>query len=327
MKKEFQSYLLVGFILLLIYLAFLVVKGFISAIIWAGVFAFIFRPFYKRLEKKLKNKTLSSLFICFIIVVAVLLPLIPLVSVVGNQLVNSYSVLAEDGVLNSLPDYVSSDVNLNAYLKQSMSKLVTFLASELSEFVLSIPAKLISFFVFLYLLFYLLKEGPYFMHQLKSMLPLPITYKEKLLKEATIGTRAILYGVVVAAVAQGIIGTIGLIIFRVPNALFWGVIMTFLSLIPFVGAWLVWFPAAIWLVVSGHPILGVGLLLYGILIVSSIDNIVKSKVIGTRAKIHPAIVFVGLIGGLLTFGVVGIIVGPILLSFLIATLKLYRDSE
>ena len=327
MSKDFQSYLLVAFILFLVYLSFLVVKGFISAIIWAAVFAYVFRPFYKRLEKRVKNKTVSSLFVCFIVVIAIFLPLIPLVSVLGNQLVSSYNFLTQEGLLDSLPDYISSDVNLNSYLKQSMNKLVLFLASEISDFILSIPARLINFFVFLYLLFYLLKEGPYFVHQLKSMLPLPNQYKESLLKEATVGTRAILYGVIVAALVQGVAGTIGLIVFGVPNPIFWGVVMTFFSLIPFIGAWLVWLPAAVWLVVTDHQLAGIGLLIYGTAIISTIDNIVKSKVIGSKTKVHPGIIFVGLIGGLKAFGLVGIVVGPLLLSFLIATLKLYRDNK
>ena len=326
MKREFQPYLLFMFILLLMYVSFVIVRGMLSAIIWACVFAYIFTPLYKKLHKKIKRKSVASILVCALIVVAIFLPLVPLVSILGNQLVSSYVYVTEDGALDKLPDYISTDVNLNSYIKQSINKVVLFLVSEISDFILSIPAKLINFFVFMFLLFYLLIDGQKFVEQIHSLIPLPENYKDKLFAEATIGTRAILYGVIVSALAQGLAGTIGLFATGVPNALFWGFIMTFFSLIPFIGAWIIWLPASIWLVVTGHQVQGVALLIYGTIFVSSIDNIVRSKVIGTKAQVHPAIIFLGLIGGIKVFGLVGIVVGPLALSFLVSTLKLYRDS-
>lgn len=325
-KKDFQSYMLVGFILLLVYLSFLVVNGILSAIIWAGVFAYIFKPFYNRLEKRLKNKTVAALLVCFIVVFAVFLPLIPLVTLLVDQIVSSFGYIAGGDFLNSLQNVFTSDVNLNVHLQDSLAKLVQYFVDKISDFVLTIPAKLVTFFVFLFLFFYLIKDGEKLVKELKSFLPIPKIYKDRLFRETSIGTKAILYGVVVSALAQGLSGTIGLIVVGTPNAIFWGVVMTFFSLIPFIGAWLVWLPISIWLVINGYQFGGIALLLYGTLFVSSIDNIVKSKIIGTKTQIHPGIIFVGLVGGLQVFGLVGIIVGPLVLTILISTLKLYRDN-
>tara|TARA_Y100000310_G_C20575460_1_gene760180 strand:+ start:223 stop:1194 length:972 start_codon:yes stop_codon:yes gene_type:complete len=318
---------MVGFVLLLLYLSFLILRGFLSAIIWAAVFAYLFTPLYDKILSKVKKKVIASIMVCTLIVFVILLPLVPLVTIVGTQLVNTYVYVSNEQIINYLPKSIVSDVTLNAYLQQAIEKSTAFIITKISDFIFSIPGMLIDVFLFLFVLFYLFMDGTKFVHQIKILMPVPLSYKEKFLRETKVGVRAILYGVVMAGIVQGIVGTIGLFIFGVPNALFLGVLMTFFSLIPFIGSWLVWLPASVWMVASGNYVQGFGLLIYGAIVVSSVDNIVRSKIIGTRAKLHPAIVMVGLLGGLQIFGLVGLVVGPLILSFLLSSLKLYRERR
>ena len=136
------------------------------------------------------------------------------------------------------------------------------------------------------------------------------------------------------AIIQGLLGALGFFIFGVPLPLLWGVIMAFLALIPALGTGLVWFPASLILFLNGFfqgsdslMIKGLLLLLYSITIVGTIDNILKPKLVGSKAKIHPLIIFVGIFGGLIFFGVWGVILGPLFLSMTSVFIELFISQK
>jgi predicted PurR-regulated permease PerM len=102
--------------------------------------------------------------------------------------------------------------------------------------------------------------------------------------------------------------------------------MTILAILPIVGPTLIWLPASVYLIITGSYIQGILLLAYGFLIISTVDNIIKPYLIGTKSKVHPVIILVGLIGGLKLFGLIGIIAGPLILSFLVVSINIYRKN-
>ena len=138
---------------------------------------------------------------------------------------------------------------------------------------------------------------------------------------------ATIYGVIITAIIQGIIGTIGLLIFGVQNPILWGMVMIILAMLPFVGAGLVWFPAAIIKIAGGDLFNGFGLLFYGLFIVSTIDNMIRPKLIGARANIHPVVILLGVLGGLAVFGLMGLIIGPLCLSILMVFIDFYVSEK
>ena len=130
------------------------------------------------------------------------------------------------------------------------------------------------------------------------------------------------------ALAQGALGTIGFYIFGVKSAIFWGVIMAIFALIPFIGPAIIWVPASLFLIINGIIAnsyweigMGIGLFVYGVAIISTIDNILRIKLIGGKSEVHPLTGLIGIIGGIELFGLIGIFVGPILLSLLITLFK------
>ena len=154
--------------------------------------------------------------------------------------------------------------------------------------------------------------------QFLSMKEKKYTFVINRLKEITQG---IIYGYLLIALIQGALGALGFLIFGVSSPLFWGLLMVFLSLIPSLGTGLVWLPASIILILDGVfqdsnilIIKGIGLLVYSALIVGGIDNILKPKLVSDKAKIHPAIVMVGILGGIFFFGMWGVVLGPLILS-------------
>jgi len=151
-------------------------------------------------------------------------------------------------------------------------------------------------------------------------------------------THAVVFGQIIVAAIQGFLGGLGFLIVGLPNPILWGTLMGFMALIPMIGTAVIWVPAGIYMVLQGlnsgqfigwigpeHSVLaGVILLVYGVLIVSSIDNVLRPMIIGERAKLHPALVFLGVLGGLQIFGILGIILGPIVLGVFVTFVDIYE---
>ena len=173
-------------------------------------------------------------------------------------------------------------------------------------------------------MFYLFKDGEKVVKDIKEVMPLRVEYKERLFKRVGNVSYAILYGHVVTALIQGVVGTIGLLIIGVKSALLWGLVMMIFALVPFVGTPIVWIPLGLIEFISGNPAKGILVLLYGALVISSIDNIIKPRIIGKKAQVHPVLILLGVLGGIKMFGFVGLMFGPLLLALLLVLLDLYQ---
>jgi len=139
---------------------------------------------------------------------------------------------------------------------------------------------------------------------------------------------SLIYGILVVGIIQGIFGAIGFYIFKIPTPIFWGIIMAVLSILPAVGTWLVWVPAILLNIFGGNILNGIGLLIYGGLVIIYFEGFLKPKLVGTRADIHPLVVLLGVFGGIALFGLVGIMIGPLILGLTLTFLKFSkREAE
>ena len=145
---------------------------------------------------------------------------------------------------------------------------------------------------------------------------------------------ATVYGVIIVAIIQGIVGTIGFIIFDVPSPILLGLLLTFAALIPFVGTALVWLPASALVFLNGYLNAdttmigkGIGLFLYGALVISLIDNLIRPKIISKEAKLHPVLILLGLFGGIRVLGPIGMVVGPLVLALLVSFVDIYQRDK
>ncbi|GAG19280.1 unnamed protein product, partial [marine sediment metagenome] len=125
---------------------------------------------------------------------------------------------------------------------------------------------------------------------------------------------------------QGIIAGIGYFIFGVPNALLLTILTIFVGIIPLIGPWLVWVPIDIYLFASGHSGAGFGLLIYGLVVISWLDTIIRPLIVSRKSQINPAIVIIGMIGGLFVFGILGLLAGPLILAYVLLVIELYRKK-
>ena len=301
---------------------------YVSALILAAVFAVIFTPVYEEVRRNIvQRESWAALITVVLVALIVLLPL----SFFGYQLFQEASSLyfefAEDGgsglvadmqayLQNLFPDI---GINLNEYLRQLLSWLIQNVGSIFSGLAQ------VFFTVFLGLLgtYYLLKDGGRFKVSLLGLVPLPEEYAETILTRVESMVGSVIKGSLAVAIIQGIVAGVGFTLFGIPNPAFWGSLAVIAALVPTVGTALVMLPAVAYLFFIGHTGASLGLLIWAAAAVGLIDNLLAPYLIQRRAKIHPFLILISVLGGISVFGPIGFLAGPLLLSLLFALIDLY----
>jgi len=329
--KKHSKYFFIASFLAIIVISIILAWPFVAAIFGSIVLAYLFFPVYEFVLKRLKNETLSAWIVTIIVILIFVVPLL----FIGNALFSEASDLffalrdinIEELGASYLDELFGENIDVNGLLKDGLSRLSVLLLRSIDKFILDFPQKVLSGFVMFFVMFYLFKDGRRLIFSVKEALPLKRRYKDDISKKFNETIYATMYGVVVTAIIQGIIGGIGLWIFKVQSPILWGGIMIIAAMLPFIGAAFVWLPAAIFKLAAGDTTNGLGLLLYGLFIVSTIDNIIRPKIIGKRSKVHPALILIGALGGINLFGLIGIVIGPLVLAILTVFFDLYLSEE
>jgi len=324
--EKHSKYFFIACFIGIIVLAVFVIRSYLVTILSGILLSYIFYPLYLKLKKVVRSENLASLLTACIVVVIITIPIIFAANALINESIsffNNVQSLDLSQIESMLPESAKNNIDINEQVRGVLNTFSLALARGTSDFLVSFPKKILQFFVMLFIMFYMFKEGKELVKKIKRHIPLKESHKKHLTERFNGVVYASLYGIVITAIVQGTVGGIGLWIFDVPSPVFWGVVMIVLSMLPVVGSFLVWFPAAVYKLVVGDVFNGVGLLLYGILIISTIDNIIRPKIVGSRGKIHPIFVLLGVLGGLEVFGILGMIIGPLVLAILMVFLSLY----
>ena len=335
----------------MIWLVFLVIRPFIATLLGSILLSYLFYPWYRWLQKKIKNKNAAALIISFVVVILLLAPLFFVLNTLTKEAYVSYltskqKILSIGDTLKNCPEensfcgFVSyigdflDDPKVKYHLQTTVEKVTSYVIDSASNLVFSIPKFVLKFFVMMFTIFYLFKDGPSIIGNIRRVLPLKDVYKRHLFEKFGKTTFAIVYGYVVVAIMQGILGGIGFFIFGVTSPIIWGIVMIFAALIPFIGTGIVWFPAALFKLIEGissgstsEITGGVLFLLYGLIIISGLDNVIRPKLIGNKAKVHPILILVGVLGGLYLLGPVGLIVGPLMLALFVTFIQAYETEK
>ena len=213
------------------------------------------------------------------------------------------------------------------HLQTSIERMTTAFSKKISEFVFAIPTIALGIFVTFFTLFYLFKDGKNVVDKIKRVLPLNMQDQRRVFQRINETTYAIIYGSLLVAAIQGVVGGVGYFFFGIPSPIIWGIFTAIFALIPVVGTAIVWVPLAIILLIQGFPMQGVGLLLYGVFIIGSMDNILRPFIVGKKAKIHPVLVLLGVLGGLAVFGFIGFVIGPLILAIFMTFLEIYENEK
>lgn len=335
----------------IIMIGFLIIRPFISAILSGAVIAYLFHPLYKRFGRIIRNENARAFIISVLLVIIVTVPAIIVFSLLAREALDNYRSIGqhqlgtnlvgvicaqEDNLLckslNSLLSFLPAS-DLNFYLQSIIGKITAGIFSSISGFLASIPNMMLNLMIVLFVVFYLLKDGNAAVKKLSRILPLTATQKSHIFRKFHKVTYGVFIGNLAIAAIQGVIGGIGFMLFGISSPLLWGFVMAIFALIPYFGTAIIWLPAAVNLLLIGvlkadnsFMIRGALLILYGVFIISLLDNFLKPKLIGARAEVHPLLVLLGVLGGINLFGIMGILLGPILLSLLIVLINIYEEE-
>ncbi|MBW2972608.1 AI-2E family transporter [Candidatus Woesearchaeota archaeon] len=350
--QHYSKYLFLLFFLAVLTLAILIVRPFISTLIVSAILAYVFYPAYKFFFRHTQMKWFSAVVL---IIILLLVSLIPVIIVTGELTKESYAVYLKarevfidtDSFQSACADGegficevyqtfsgVSEKYNLAFHLARGFGSVASGLVSKASDFILNIPNILLHIFIALFAMYYMFVQGEDMLGALKRALPLKEEHSDRILKNFNDIIHATIYGSIVIAIVQGVVAGIGYFIFGVTSPIILALLTVVAAFIPFLGAALVWLPVSVSMLVSGVltddstlMLKAGGLVLYGALVVSTIDNFLRPRIVGGRAKVHPLVILLGVFGGLAMFGFVGIMIGPLLLTLFIASLKIYEQEK
>lgn len=350
--KRILKYLFILFFILLLYLAYLVVSPFLKAILSSFVVAYIFYPVYAYIFKGVKNKTIAALISSLLIICLLSIPFVLLLQTVTEEAGYFYlrakqkiatggllkiSCVGDEGALChmiTVTNNLIADPSVKSWLDDTLKKFTTFVVKETSDFVFTIPKLILHLFVTFFTTFYLFKDGPDFVHRFKNLLPISKIHQKTISQKLHDVAHGVIFGTLIVALIQGALGALGFWVAGISSPLLWGLLMSLFALIPFVGTAIIWLPAVILLAVMGYTTgnqhmlwQAVGLFFYCFFVVSGIDNVLKPKLIGERAKVHPVIILLGVLGGLQFFGFVGFVIGPLVLAGFVTFLEIYEVEK
>ncbi len=336
----------------IILLAFFITRPFLPALLTGAIIAYLAYPLYKKASAYIKNKNLLSFLAAVIIILIVAVPFVLVIGLVSKEAYSTYTTLSRHNLGANFLGIICKDENglscravksivsslpegdIDYYLQAVIKKITGFIIDNASDFAASVPSILLNFFIMVFAVYYFLKDGEVIGARIKNILPLKEQHKQNVLKKFHDVTSAVFYGSILTAAIQGALGGIGFFMLGIPSPFLWGIVMALFALIPYFGTAIVWLPAALNLIFMGYlqsdnslAIRGILLIAYGIVVISSIDNILKPKIIGAKARVHPVLVLLGVLGGLSLFGFIGLVLGPVMLALLMTFIEIYEEEK
>jgi len=334
-------------ILALITIAFVwILFPYSGAVFWGVVLAILFEPLYKKLLLKTKQRpTPAALLTLLSIIVMVLIPVALITASLVQQAAGVYEMIGSGHIdfgayfrqiIGVLPDWMIRllerfDLTSLATLQQKLSAGASQISQTAARQVINAGRNTFDFLVgltvMLYLLFFLLRDGRGLASRIRSAVPLSRKYKQRLFNNFTTVVRATVKGNVLVAIAQGALGGLAFWFLGVQAPLLWAVVMAFLSLLPAVGAAIVWAPVAVYFLVTGSIWQGVALIVWGVVVIGLVDNILRPLLVGKDIKMPDYLVLISTLGGMELFGLNGFVIGPMIAALFIAVWDLFATAE
>lgn len=317
-----------------------------SAALWAVILAIIFFPVQRWLERALRGR--RGVAATLTVLLCIGLVIIPAMIILGSLIQEGSSLYQRINnneidlnvyltrIQNALPDFANNWLNSMklggfADLRSSISSAFMQAGQSIAGTALSLGQNTLQFFIsfgiMLYLLFFLFKDGAELGRTIQQAIPLSDDYTRQFVDKFAAVVRATVKGNVIIAIIQGTIGGIAFLSLGIEAPLLWGVVMTFLSMLPAVGAALVWVPAAIWLFLMGAWLKGVTMILIGVLVIGLIDNLLRPLLVGKSTRLPDYVVLISTVGGISLFGINGFVVGPLIAALFISAWSLFGQQQ
>jgi len=314
---EANKYFFWAALIILIIVAYLVIKPFIIALISAFILAYLIRPVHIRIKKKL-GSTLASFLSVFLVVLIIIIPFFLIIAELTKQISSSLDKETLSSIIKtitSLPFLEKIDIQTSQFAESALSFALTIATSLIK----SLPTIIISIIITLLGIYYILNNWEILTSKISSYVP--FKNKERIISDMSKATSRIIYGYALVAIIEFIVAAIGFYILGVNHAIFFAALIGFLAFIPGAGPMLAWLPLALYYFFTSASATGIGIIIIGLIVSVGIDNFLAPHLVGKASKIHPFIMLLGIFGGIPVFGIFGFIIGPLVLVYTLEILE------
>jgi predicted PurR-regulated permease PerM len=324
-----------------VYLCLLILGPFVNILAWSAVLAIAFHPVHERLVRKTGRPALSALLVSALVVVAILIPLLFLTGLAVNQFLalRDYILQTSSGEglafvepVRRIDDWLEARVGIDTtaiigWVRQHANELARVSAEYSLAIAANVTTVVMSFVFTIFAMFLLFRDGPRIVARIPDLLPFDNARSEALLLRIRDVIYGGVYGVVVIALIQGTLTGLIFWILGIPSAALWGLVTVLTSVIPMFGAAAVWVPGAIYLAATGRWVQMIVLTVFGTAVISGIDNFLRPRLVGGRVGLNELVMFFAILGGLQAFGVLGIVLGPVVFAIAASIVDVLSDNE
>lgn len=325
------------------YLNYQVFQPFLTAITWAIVFCVVFYPAYVFLLRFVRVKAIASLVTLLLILLVIIGPFSYIAFAIIGE-IKDFTAKTEAGNSESIKVLLSDErvrdaihrvqefigikgIPVEDAVLENIKKIGKWVIDKFSAGFTNVFAVAANFVFMSFTIFFLLKDGPGFFARIRDYIPFSEQQKDKLAAQVKDMIVSTIYGGVVVAIVQGILGGIAFTFLDIGSPVVWGSVMAIMSFVPMLGTSIIWGPAAAFLLLEGLYVKGIVLILIGIFVISMVDNILKPLIIGGRTKLPTVIIFFSVFGGIKFFGLLGLVLGPLMFALFVSVLEIFRTME
>lgn len=330
---------------LLAFLVYLVFAPFLVPLAWAVVLAIMFFPVHRAIRNRLKRPNRSALVTTLLLTGLIVAPSLLILSVFTAQAVDVVQwfqaewkqgrvpfgqflrLIPVDRILEWLAQHDIQPDELRAFVTERLETLAGFMAGQAGRLARDVLSFVFNLFVTLFATFYLFRDGSGLLERFRRALPLEAEHRDQMLTIAHDVLYASVFSSFVVAAVQGALGGLAFWALGIGSPVLWGMVMAFFSLLPVLGAWMVWVPAVVFLLLEASYLKAVILLAAGVLIIGLADNILRPILISGRSQLNGLLVFISILGGVVAFGLLGIVLGPIVVALGVAVVEAYTTEE
>ena len=321
------------------WLCWLMLQPFIGVLLWAIVLVVVFYPAHRKLVDWTGSPSSAAALSTLLVIVAILLPVVLVSFAVANEMRGAVEhfqgglgrildIPAIQPPLRWLDQYIDVDAwRSTDYVAEHLQVWSAAIAGPTLMFVGGVVSALVQTLLVVFTMFYFFRDAESLRHAIYDVVPLEYEQSHDIVMRTREVIGATIYGVLAISAIQGTLGFLIFLILGLPSPLLWGVVMFLMSMIPMAGAFVVWVPAALYLLVTGSYVKALLLAAWGVVVIGSIDNFLSPRLVGRRARLHELLIFFSVLGGLQVFGVLGLVLGPVLAAITLALIEVVRQAN
>ncbi|MBN1585352.1 AI-2E family transporter [Candidatus Uhrbacteria bacterium] len=330
-----KGYFLGAFLVGSVVLTVLIFRSYLIPLALGGVMALVAMPLYRPLRRFFRSDAVAALVTVILVTGVIVLPVAYFFSALASEIGRVIQDFGSYFDYTRISDYLGRIVpaawqdsvpDIMGQAMEVISAIARNLSSNLLRFFSNVVSASLGFLVMLFSMYYLMKDGHNIKREMLALSPLDDDRDERIFRNVVVTVRAVIVGFLFIGLLKGLLAGFAYWAAGVTAPLFWGTMTGLAFFIPMVGSGLVMIPIAAYLAITGHWVAAIGLGLFMVLVVGMVDNFIQPRFIGSRAKIHPLLVLLSLLGGIEFLGFAGIILGPLVLAMTLALIEIYKSD-